>query len=611
MKRHFQNILFFLPVFFSIAVFPSVLAGRSEEKNAFFLGFSKIRLLLIAASAALILFSILIFILRKKKLTFLFYFSGLAGIAAGELLLFSRFPCDDSRNLIPLIADRCAPLLWALTVNSLLWIFALRLSGAAFPQDHGFFLLVAAVLAYWGTSTHIDHYAWQIDLQGNSVMCLSVILSALLWMVLLKSETERKWKTAAGTLFFLLLGYCVTRSAGMWMGRGQTPPKAYWNELAEAFLQGRLYLEHPSGTHDLTLYNGKWYVPNPPLPAILLMPAVLIAGSAGAVNMCIYSALISGFNSGLMFLLLMLSYTEKSGPFSRDLPLVDKTSYPGRSLQIACWGTVLYIFGSDHLWLGTTGQMWFVSQLLVVMFTLLSCVFVVCDFSPIAVGVLFALGMACRPNIFPVWLCPLGLWLNRNFSFPRFKWKETFFWCLKSGIPVVISVALLLLYNKARFDNWMDFGYVTINGADWILESVQKWGMFHPHFLKINAKVMLFGLPSLDLSRERFFFQPHVEGYSIFLMTPPLIYVFRSFRKNWFAAGTWTSVLLSIGMLLLYHNTGAEQIGYRYLLDLAAPLCLLTAAGSKGKVSLLFKILTVFAVVLSFVAIYWWYIGRA
>ena len=36
----------------------------------------------------------------------------------------------------------------------------------------------------------------------------------------------------------------------------------------------------------------------------------------------------------------------------------------------------------------------------------------------------------------------------------------------------------------------------------------------------------------------------------------------------------------------------------------------LTADGLRGKVSWLFKLLTVFAVVLSFIGIYWWYLGR-
>lgn len=609
-KRYLQNILYSFPVCAGIAALAAILSGHSDEKNTLILGFSKFRVLLIIAALGFLLFAALVFFCRKKKQTYLYYFSGFFGILSAEILLFSRFPSDDTRNLIPLIAERGLPLLLAVLSASLLWFLCLWIRQVNSPRFYGTFLLIIGVLVYWDISSHIDRYAWQIDLKGNTVMCLCLVLSAMVWTFALNSETERRRKTAAGVLFFLILGYCVTRSTGMWMGRGETPPKAYWNELAEAFLQGRLYLEHPSGTHDLTLYEGKWFVPNPPLPAILLMPFVLLSGSAAGINMSVYSAVIAGINAGLMFLLLVLAFVRKEGPFSDQLPLVDSSSYPGRSLEIAGWVTVLFILGTDHLWLGTTGQMWFISQLLVVTFTLLACICVICGISPVWSGIMLGLGILSRPNIFPVWFCLLGLRLHQQSVFPRIKWKESFFWCLKSGIPVVVAVGLLLFYNKVRFDDWMDFGYVTINGADWILESVQEYGMFHPHFLKINADVMLFGLPELDFSGERFFFQPHVAGYSIFVMTPALIYVFRSFRKNWFAAGAWASVLLSIGLLLLYHNTGAEQIGYRYLLDIAAPLALVTADGLKGKAGRLFRVLTVLSIFVSFAGIYWWYLGR-
>jgi hypothetical protein len=325
--------------------------------------------------------------------------------------------------------------------------------------------------------------------------------------------------------------------------------------------------------------------------------------------MTVYGAEIAGVNAGLLFLMLILAFTSPKGPLY--IPASDESSYPGKSLSVAVWVTVLFIFGTDHLWLGTTGQMWFISQLLVVTFTLIGCLCVICGTSPVFAGIALGLGVLCRPNIFPVWLCFLGIWLNQERDFPRLNWRKTLIWSLKSGIPVVISVGLLLLYNKVRFDSWTDFGYVTINGADWILNSVQQYGMFHPHFLRINAGVMLWGLPRLDFSGERFFFQPYVAGYSIFLMTPPLIYTFCAIRKSWFSIGAWASVILSVALLLLYHNTGAEQIGYRYILDITAPLALLTAAGLKGKVRFLYRILTIFAVGLSFIAIFWWYLGRA
>ena len=608
MIRFYLDVLYTVPIVSGFGAFFWLLMDRSEEKNALIFGLSKFRILLAGIMLVLCGLSWIIFANRRKRLKPLWFFSALIGIISAEILLFSRFPCDDTRNLIPLIADRAKPLLIWAVISSCSWLLALRLANRGILKDFAFFTAGTAITAYWVISAHISRTSWNVRLENNNSLCLLSLAALILWYLALNSGISRSWKTAAGFLFFTVFAYAVTRSTGMWMGRINTPSKAYWNELAESFLHGHLELLNPAGFHDLTFYDGKWYVPNPPLPAILLMPVTVLLGSAEAVNMSVYSAVIAGINAGLFFLMLIFAFTREGGPLYTAA--ADDDSYPAGSLSAAVWVTLLFVFGTDHLWLGTTGQMWFISQLLVVGFTLLGCICVICGSSPVLAGIALGCAVLCRPNIFPVWLCMLGIWLNRENEFPRINWKRTFIWSLKSGIPVVIAVFLLLFYNKIRFDDWMDFGYVTINGADWIMESVKKYGMFHPHFLKINADVMIFGLPRLDFSGERFFFQPYLAGYSIFIMTPPLIYIFRAFRKNWASIGNWCSVLLSVALLLLYHNTGAEQIGYRYLLDFAAPLALLTADGLKGKPGILYKILTVFSVILSFIAIYWWYLGR-
>ena len=609
MKKTITNILLMLPAAGGIGALIWILADRSEGKNALLFGLSAFRLMLAAMVLALTAASAAAARRPGRLLRApLYYFAGAEFLISAELLLFSRYPADDSRNLIPLIAGRALPLLLWMLLSAVTLYPALRLSGVSRPKGLDLFLFLIGVLCYWGISSHIRARSWMLILDGNTALCLITMVSAVIWYLTLNSGAERGVRTAAGCFFFMVLGFSVTRLTGMWMGRVNTPSKAYWNELAESFLAGRLDLIAPQGFHDLTLYDGRWYVPNPPMPGILLMPWVALLGSAEAVNMCVYDAVTAGINAGLFFLMLILAFVHKGGPLRRSA--IPDDAYPGNSLAVSVWVTVLFVFGTDHLWLGTTGQMWFISQMLVITFTLLACIFVICGFSPVLAGTALGMGVLCRPNIFPVYLCMLGLQLGREREFPRFDLKRTVVWCLKSGIPVVIAVGLLLLYNKMRFDDWMDFGYVTINGADWILESVRQYGMFHPHFLKTNADVMLFGLPRLDFSGERFFFYPYVAGYSIFLMTPPLIYAFRSFGRNWFSAGAWASVLLSVGLLLLYHNTGAEQIGYRYILDVSAPLALMVADGMKGKVSPLFRILTVFAVVLSFIAVYWWYLGR-
>jgi hypothetical protein len=68
-------------------------------------------------------------------------------------------------------------------------------------------------------------------------------------------------------------------------------------------------------------------------------------------------------------------------------------------------------------------------------------------------------------------------------------------------------------------------------------------------------------------------------------------------------------VILSMGALLLYHNTGDQQLGYRYLMDFIVPLLLLLAVGIGPRPSWLFKALALFSMLLTAAGILWWF-GR-
>ena len=121
---------------------------------------------------------------------------------------------------------------------------------------------------------------------------------------------------------------------------------------------------------------------------------------------------------------------------------------------------------------------------------------------------------------------------------------------------------------------------------------------------------MLWQLPTLDFSGDRCFFQPGISGFSIFVMTPPLIYLFRRFRKNWWVVGAWASVILTILLLLLYHNTGAVQVGYRYLLDAIVPIMLLMGLGVDRMVNWFFNLLAMIGIAVNLLSVYWWFIAR-
>jgi hypothetical protein len=443
-----------------------------------------------------------------------------------------------------------------------------------------------------GTSSwfyRIEHFEWFFFLP------FQFLLAGWLLKPYLKNRKDFS-KISAGYAFIIitLITFAIYRFTGQLMGRWNTPAKAYWHLLADAFWRGELYLTNPDTTHDLTLYLGHWFVPNPPLPALVLMPLVKIFG-VWDFNMALFSAWIGALNSGLIYLILRVA-TRKG------LIQTNQTAN--------LWLTAVFAIGTNHWWLSILGQMWFVSQILTVTFSALAVLCVLYNKHPFVTGSMLGLAVLSRPNVFALFPLLLGIQRYQQTDFPKIRWRSFFRRVIFCGIPVLAASFLLLFYNHLRFEDWFDFGYVTINGADWIQTAVKEYGMFNLHFFKTNADVMLFRAPKIGITDGMLFFDPGVTGYSIFIMTPPVFYCFRRFKLNWWTCGALVSILISLGMLLTYHNTGAEQIGYRYSMDFILPLLLLIGQGAGKRTSILFKGLVIAAVIVNAVSIHWWFLGR-
>jgi hypothetical protein len=189
----------------------------------------------------------------------------------------------------------------------------------------------------------------------------------------------------------------------------------------------------------------------------------------------------------------------------------------------------------------------------------------------------------------------------------KFSWKRLFTWAAWSAIPVILSAGFLLYYNFLRFGNFFDFGYVNINGSARVVRLVQEYGMFNLYFFPENLRAMLLALPELKTKCDYYF--PRGSGLSVIATTPAFLYVLRRTKFSWWQLGCWISILLSIGLLLLYHNTGSIQISYRYVMDFVIPLMLVLAFAAGERVSTPLKVLIVLSVVINYYAIISWYYG--
>ena len=338
---------------------------------------------------------------------------------------------------------------------------------------------------------------------------------------------QRVWVIAATVFVLTVILYWLSAAS---LGRTQSPDEAYFNDLADAFLQGRSYLINPPSQYDLTLYNGKRYVPFPPLPALLMLPWVAVSG-VERVNTVLFAVVMGAANVALTFLLLRSLATRG---WTR-LRLTDNL-----------WLTALFGIGSVHWYVATLGTVWFVSQICTVTFILLAVWAAVATGSPILSGSALAAAMLARPHVALCYPLPLAIAIQQ--SRERNGRLQVLYlgrWMVLSLAPMILVVAGLLEYNGLRFGNMSDFGYLKENVSDALINDLRKYGQFNLHYAPRNLWAMWLSHPVWDKTINRLV--PIKEGMSLLLTTPALIYLLRARQRSIVVTGAW----IAFGLLLI------------------------------------------------------------
>jgi len=395
-------------------------------------------------------------------------------------------------------------------------------------------------------------------------------------------------------LFIAFIAAAIYWLCCVWFNHAQPGYWSYFDHLAEAFLDGRLYLIEPQITQDLTLYEEKWYVPFPPMPALLMLPWIAVIGIEH-FNAVFFAAVMGGINVALFFLLL----SQISRQHWNTLSLVDNL-----------WLTAFVGFGCVHWYMATVGSVWFIAQICTLTFLCLAACLAVMRYSPWCIGLALAFAVGARPHVLLMWPLLFSIYRQHQKSESAIFSSECFFWCVRSITPVVTVLILLLTYNFLRFDHFLDFGYLKQNVAAWVIDNLNQYGQFNTHFFAKNFWAMWLATPEwvADLKVWRV----NAEGMSLLLTSPVLIYLLVVFsRRNKpflnVITGAISAFLLISGLLLLYYNTGWVQFGYRFSLDFMVPLIVLLAFAAPQRVTCGMRILIVFAIQVNAYGVYWWH----
>jgi len=371
---------------------------------------------------------------------------------------------------------------------------------------------------------------------------------------------------------------------------------AYFSQLAEAVLHRQLYLPNPDGTHDLILYQGRWYVPFPPGPALLLLPFVAVWGVG--FNEVLLSVAIGALNVVLMHRLLQALA-------ARGLSRLD----PRGQL----WLTALFAAGTAHWYAAPTGTVSFLAHICAVTGLTAALWLAAEQRRPWLAGLAMAWALLCRPTLILATPAVLALLLTASGGVrqPEAESGQTAGRTAGAvaifAAPLALAIGLLLAYNAARFGSPLEFGYRWAQTqAPHLAERLATWGQFSPHYLAENLRVALLGLPLLRPKPP--FIWPDPNGMSVLLVTPVFFWLVHARQRNWVVAASWLSLALVSVPLLLYYNTGWVQFGYRFSLDFL-PLAFLLLAIGLQRITPLVKAAIVLAWLINLWGVVWWF-GR-
>lgn len=358
-----------------------------------------------------------------------------------------------------------------------------------------------------------------------------------------------RWAVGWGILAGLVDWLCAVR-----YGTSASSDVTYFDVLARSFLDGHLSLPTPASKLDLTVRRGQYFVPFPPLPALLMLPFVAVLGVDG-FNSVVFACVVGGLTTASVHLLLRAVR-------ARGLAHVtDATIH---------WLTGAWAFGSVAWYMSMQGSVWFLGQTTAALFASLALLAAVRR-RPWWSAALLGIAMIGRPTL--VLMLPALVLLVAD-SRTRSEWVRPLWRML---VPVLVVMIGFAGYNQARFGSVTEFGYARQRVAQQVSMRLKQQGQFDLSFVPENTWAALVAGPHWNSETDSF--EPDPWGMSILITTPAVLLALRA-RRRLATVALWSGIGLVAVPLLTYYNTGWWQFGYRFALDLMPMLWVVMLIGA-------------------------------
>lgn len=364
--------------------------------------------------------------------------------------------------------------------------------------------------------------------------------------------------------------------------------------LTEALANGRLsFLEAPpsalstlSDPYDISIrsadniqykwdaayYNGKYYCYFGAAPVVTLMlPFRLLTGFYLSSAMACFI-----FEIALLVTLLML------------YRLIVSRWYNGISFPVFVAGAVAVVLANSVIWLVSEPRFYELAVISANMFLFLALTMLVGmngenkRLRLFLAGLFFALMVASRPNfIFYLLLAvPLLIPAVKKMDDTRVRAKAAVLFLA----PLAVSAVLLMVYNKARFGSFVEFGakyQLTLNDPRFNgIGDISRLfpGLYH-YLIEPFSVNLLFPffhcVITVPTNISQYYFNfPNVGilNFPLLLILPACIYIFRRMPKERGVIKRLTAFCIAVCMLIIIVDIMMAGVTFRYELDVLPAL---------------------------------------
>jgi hypothetical protein len=428
-----------------------------------------------------------------------------------------------------------------------------------------------------------------------------------------RDSKSRRWLFAAGVYLVCTATYAALA------GPDRLTHHTAFNHyalLADAWLHGRQDLGGPppayTQNNDFAEFHGKTYVSFPPLPAMLMLPFVKLAGSAENFRDGQFVIWLSGIAPACLF--LVLEKLRRTGRAPRT-----------EANNIAL--SALFAFGTVYCFTAVEGTVWFAALVVAAASTALYTLFALDAERPLLAGAMMGCVWLSRPHVILMTLlfalealrvsmqldpsplppdAPLGARARRMLA------------CLDTRslarkyvlflAPIFVAFAIVTWMNWTRYGRatpvYFDHLFLTVGWHARML----KWGLTSYHYFAKNLGIALSSLPWLPAPGERATFgapfKINEHGLALWFTTPLYLWILwpdlgprrdavsvpetatpaqpsMGGDRRWLYSCVAASAALPAIVDLCYQNSGWRQFGYRFSNDYAVLLFVLLAVGAR------------------------------